>query len=34
MKKELKTKVERLEKKIAELNESSAYLKQEKEENG
>ena len=33
-KKELETKVERLEKKIAELNESFAYLKQEKEENG
>ena len=33
-KKELEIKVERLEKEIAELSESSSYLKQEKEENG
>ena len=33
-KKELETKVERLEKEIDELNESSAYLNEEKEENG
>ena len=33
-KKELEMKVERWEKEIAELSESSSYLKQEKEENG
>ena len=33
-KKELEMKVERLEKEIAELSESSLYLKLEKEENG
>ena len=32
-KKELEMKVERLEKEIVELSESSSYLKQEKEEN-